>query len=227
MSATITLRQASRLGGHRRPWCARINGRDATYNLSRSFVAPAKTVFGGEWTFELEDGLYECCNRNSKGAERRYFTLVSEGVAQECVADEVVQEWLAQLDVLSAQKEAGREQVLEERRQRDQQTKAERIATDPIANAQAATELAADKAKQAGRNKDQWLPYVRAALTFWGRIQERALADDNTRASFEAANQQISFGREFEALTGRRFELATDSITYAEIEAETCPTTNA
>lgn len=96
--------------------------------------------------------------------------------------------------------------------------KAERIASDPITNAQAATELAAEKARQFGVNKDTWLPYVRAALTFWVRIQGRALADDNTRASFEAMSQQIVFSEEFTKLTGRDYELLRDEVTYEDIK---------
>lgn len=216
--ATITLRQASRLGGYAKPYVAKILGSDPQYKFARSFLDPVETTFGGDWTFDVTaDGLYEVCDRNSKGAKRLYWYVLAAGVLQECVSDDVAGEWIAALDAAKPQTVAATttEQSIEERHARYADT----IESDPIANAQAATELAVDKAAALGANKDQWLPYVRAALTFWGRIQVRALADDNTRASFEAANQQLLFGKEFKSLTGRDFDLTVDAITYAEIKA--------
>ncbi len=216
--ATITLRQASRLGGHKRPWVARINGKDAQFGLSRTFVEADKTVFGGEWTYELLDGLYECCTRNSKGAERRYFALVAEGVTQECVSDEVVQEWLGALEVQQAIRAEESARIKAEREASARKNSRELTDSDPIENAKAATLLVVDKVPT-GTVKEDFLPYVRAALTYWGRVQQKALDDDNTRASFQAAEQQIKFFREFEKLTGRKFDLATDAATLEEIES--------
>jgi hypothetical protein len=100
--ATITVRQASRLGNYKRPWVARVTGRDGQFGLRREFLSPATTEHGGTWTFEVGDGLYEYADRNSKGAERRYFALVSGGVLQDAVPDESVTEYLAHLEVLAA-----------------------------------------------------------------------------------------------------------------------------
>ena len=218
--ATIKVRQASRLGNYAKPYVAKILGSHPQYKFDRRFLSESTKVFGGEWTFEIEeDGLYEVCDRNSKGVKRPYWCVFSNGVLQEFVPDAVVGEHLAVLDDAQAAREASEQQRRDALAAQAKQDKAEAIATNPIANAQAATELAAEKAETLGVQKDTWLPYVRAALTFWSRIQARALEDDNTRASFEAASQQLEFGKEFQKLTGRAFALEADQISYQEIES--------
>lgn len=96
--AIITLRQASRLGGYKRPWVARILGSDPKYNLKREFVEATKTTFGGTWQFNVTDGLYELCDRNSKGAERRSRARVVDGVLEDCLSDKTFDAAVAALD---------------------------------------------------------------------------------------------------------------------------------
>lgn len=77
---TVTLRQASHVGSYAKPWVARIEGAHPTYRFDRSFVAADETEKGGSWTYRLDDGWYELCNRNSKGDERRWFGRVAGGI---------------------------------------------------------------------------------------------------------------------------------------------------
>lgn len=86
---TITLRQASRIGNYKKPWVARINGTHPKFKLDREFVAAKDETFGGQWTFELGEGLYEICDRNSKGAERRAFIqITADAAAEKYLSDE-------------------------------------------------------------------------------------------------------------------------------------------
>lgn len=68
-------------------------------------------------------------------------------------------------------------------------------------------------------NKDQFVPYLRAVLQFWAEIQRQALSDDNTRASFEAAGQELLFRGEFEKATGRKWDEKADAISADEVDA--------
>lgn len=82
----LILRQASRLGGFKAPWVAKITGSCPTYRFTREFLDPIEREHGGVWSYRLEDGLVEICDRNSKGAERRWFARVSGGVVTEVEA---------------------------------------------------------------------------------------------------------------------------------------------
>jgi hypothetical protein len=73
----VTLRQASHVGSYAKPWVASIRGAHSAYRFDRGFVEASTTERGGSWVYHLEDGLYELCDRNSKGDERRWFVRVA------------------------------------------------------------------------------------------------------------------------------------------------------
>jgi hypothetical protein len=93
--AKLVLRQASRLGGYIRPWVARLTGLHPQYRFSREFLEATETVRGGAWTYYLPDGLFEYCDRNSKGAETRSFVRVRGGALEDFVSEAEIRAELA------------------------------------------------------------------------------------------------------------------------------------
>ncbi|HEY9879011.1 MAG TPA: hypothetical protein V6D29_11175 [Leptolyngbyaceae cyanobacterium] len=87
----VELRQASRVGSFKKPWIARITGQSSSYGYSRNFLIPFETEKGGQWRFLIEeDGVYEACDRNSKGDERRSWLRVQSGQQEYLTKDEVI-----------------------------------------------------------------------------------------------------------------------------------------
>ncbi|MGN6107697.1 MAG: hypothetical protein ACTHU0_21485 [Kofleriaceae bacterium] len=94
---------ASTIGPERRrPWVARITGRDAKFGLGREFVeakrdyseATGSGKRGVKLWFLLEEGGYfEVCEWLSARRQRRYFVKVVEGYVREVERAEV-EAWL-------------------------------------------------------------------------------------------------------------------------------------
>ncbi len=98
-----TARYAEYLGRNQsRPWVARIEGRDETYGLKRTFMdgqidySQTNSVGsrGVYLYFALLDGIYEVNERTSWRHVRRYFIRVAEARYQE-ISREEVEAWLA------------------------------------------------------------------------------------------------------------------------------------
>jgi hypothetical protein len=79
--------------------------------------------------------------------------------------------------------------------------------------------LAALDRVPAGVRKEDWLPFVTAALVYFGESQSEALDRDETGASFAIADQQLSYLADFRRLAGRDFDPETDRIAREMIES--------
>jgi hypothetical protein len=170
-------------------------------------VEPENKQHGGTWVYNLtEDGIYHVCDRNSKGAKREHFVKIENGVESSITREEV--------EALFPVPEAVEVKPVDPVKPGNKEFEPE----NPIHRAQAAAYLAADECKARGIEKDKDPLYLRAVLTFWNLIQDRALQDDNTQASFKAAEQQIKFGREWKEIKGQDWTPA-DTITLEELKA--------
>jgi hypothetical protein len=75
---------------------------------------------------------------------------------------------------------------------------------DDLAALKAAAETALAAVPE-GANKEDCLPFVEATLKYWDAKQAAALDADDTAASFEAAEEQIQYQRDYERLRARTF----------------------
>lgn len=203
----IEVRQASSVGGYAKPFVAKVTGFCEKYRLNRQFETADTTQHGGNWIYKItEDGIYHICDRNSKGTKREHFLKIEGGIESSITREEV--------ESLFPVPEAVKVSPVDPA----QPGKKEFQPENPIHRAQAAAQLAAEECRARGIEKDTDSLYLRAVLTFWNLIQNQALADNNTRASFEAAEQQIKFRSEWTAIKGLDWT-PDDTITLEELKS--------
>lgn len=90
-AVVVELRQASRKFGGAKPWLAKITGQCPTYGYSRKFLNPYHQEDFGCWKFApTENGVYQGCNRNSKGDERRFWLQVLDGKRLDLTEEEAI-----------------------------------------------------------------------------------------------------------------------------------------
>jgi hypothetical protein len=71
----------------------------------------------------------------------------------------------------------------------------------------------------AGTRKEDFLPFVRAAIQHFDAGQDRALAADAAADSFAIANEQLQYRADFARLAGRDFDPSRDGVDRAEVES--------
>jgi DNA-directed RNA polymerase subunit RPC12/RpoP len=66
--------------------------------------------------------------------------------------------------------------------------------------------------------KEDWLPFVRAALTFWSEVESEGFDSDAPAQAFAGTGQRLEYQADFRRLTGRDWTPA-DAISASEVLA--------
>jgi hypothetical protein len=87
----LKLRQASGRGDYAAPWVALITGTSPLYGYSRTFLDAYSRAKGGPWNYAIAvDGVYQVCDRNSRGAKNLSWLRVQQGVGSDISQAEAV-----------------------------------------------------------------------------------------------------------------------------------------